>query len=310
VARAGVTRSRGQVIQARSQLLPQVSGNLSYSRTLASQFSGFGGGAAAGDSAGGGGWWRWRRRWRRESLVPAAHGAVPAQPLAPHRAAAGLAGAGVPLPAGGQPFAGLSSAGFGSENTWNYGISAQYNAFNGGAVQARTRIAQAARSVAEVTLATQRAQLALDVTQAYFDAGLANQLGGHRRGHAGAGGDHAAADAAGAAGGEPAGVRPAARPGVARQPAARGHPAPRPARPGVPASQAAPRPPGGPAAHPDHAADGRAAGFGGALRQQRETCWATPAPRCAPPCGRRRRRYGCRKSSGGSRARPRSPPWR
>ncbi|HEX8358655.1 MAG TPA: TolC family protein, partial [Longimicrobium sp.] len=74
------------------------------------------------------------------------------------------------------PFAGLSSAGFGSENTWNYGISASYNAFNGGAVAARNRIAEAGRRVAEVSFSTQRAQLALDVTQAYFDAGLANQL--------------------------------------------------------------------------------------------------------------------------------------
>ncbi|HEX8360496.1 MAG TPA: hypothetical protein VF613_10325, partial [Longimicrobium sp.] len=38
VARAGVTRARGQVLQARSARLPQVNGSLSYSRTLASQF--------------------------------------------------------------------------------------------------------------------------------------------------------------------------------------------------------------------------------------------------------------------------------
>lgn len=173
VARAGVTRARGQVLQARSARLPQVSGSLSYSRTLASQFAGFGGPPAAGDTAGGGG--------GTGGPPPGCPATPPGAPYQPNPA--------LPLQERvdsleqalrcrqpGNPFAGLSRAGFGSENTWNYGLSASYSAFNGGSVAARNRIADAARRVAEVTFSTQRAQLALDVTQAYFDAGLSNQL--------------------------------------------------------------------------------------------------------------------------------------
>ena len=39
IARAGVDRARGQLLQARSQYLPQISGSLQYTRTLKSQFS-------------------------------------------------------------------------------------------------------------------------------------------------------------------------------------------------------------------------------------------------------------------------------
>src|SRR2546423_4436793 len=45
IARAGVDRAHGQQWQARSQLLPQITGSLAYTRTLASQFSNIGGGA-------------------------------------------------------------------------------------------------------------------------------------------------------------------------------------------------------------------------------------------------------------------------
>ena len=39
IAQAGVERARGQVLQARSQYMPQLSGSLQYTRTLKSQFS-------------------------------------------------------------------------------------------------------------------------------------------------------------------------------------------------------------------------------------------------------------------------------
>jgi outer membrane protein TolC len=172
VARAGVTRARGQVMQARSARLPQVNGSLSYSRTLASQFSGFGGGAAGGDSTGGGG------MGGPPPGCPTTPSTGPYQPnpALPLAERVDSLEQALRCRQAANPFAGLSSAGFGSENTWNYGLSASYNAFNGGSVAARNRIADAARRVAEVTFSTQRAQLALDVTQAYFDAGLSNQL--------------------------------------------------------------------------------------------------------------------------------------
>lgn len=166
VARAGVTRARGQVLQARSQRLPQIAGNLSYSRTLASQFSGFGGAGgdttATGPPAG--------------CPVPPPTGPYTPNPALPIEQRVDSLEQRLRCQQGANPFAGLSSAGFGSENTWRYGVTASQNLFNGGALNAQNRIADAARRVAEVTLSTQRAQLALDVTQAYFDAGLANQL--------------------------------------------------------------------------------------------------------------------------------------
>ena len=45
IARAGVQRGEGQQLQARSQYLPQIFGSGSYTRTLKSQYSGFGGSA-------------------------------------------------------------------------------------------------------------------------------------------------------------------------------------------------------------------------------------------------------------------------
>src|SRR5688500_683774 len=42
IARAGLTRSRGQLVQARSLRMPQLNGSLTYSRALASQFEGIG----------------------------------------------------------------------------------------------------------------------------------------------------------------------------------------------------------------------------------------------------------------------------
>ncbi|HEX8430473.1 MAG TPA: TolC family protein, partial [Longimicrobium sp.] len=166
VARAGITRARGQVAQARSQRLPQVAGNLSYSRTLASPFSSFGGGAGADSTAG-----------PPPGCTPAGGAFVPNPGLPLEQRVDSLeqalrcAGA-----SAGNPFAGLSNVGFGSVNTWQYGFSASQNLFNGGSVAAQNRIAEAGRRVAEVTLGSQRAQLALDVTQAYFDAVLATRL--------------------------------------------------------------------------------------------------------------------------------------
>ena len=52
IARAGVTRARGQLMQARSRFLPQLDGSLAYTKTLKSQFEAFGAGAG-GDSTGG-----------------------------------------------------------------------------------------------------------------------------------------------------------------------------------------------------------------------------------------------------------------
>jgi outer membrane protein TolC len=76
------------------------------------------------------------------------------------------------------PFAAFGDLPFGRENTWRIGLNLSQPVFTGGRIQAQNRIAQAGRTRAELELATQRAQLAMDVTQAYYDAVLADRLVG------------------------------------------------------------------------------------------------------------------------------------
>ncbi|HUQ21222.1 MAG TPA: TolC family protein, partial [Gemmatimonadaceae bacterium] len=61
-------------------------------------------------------------------------------------------------------------------NQWTFGVSASQNIFNGGKIAAQTAAANAGRRSAELELTAQRAQIILDVTQAYYDAALADRL--------------------------------------------------------------------------------------------------------------------------------------
>jgi outer membrane protein TolC len=74
------------------------------------------------------------------------------------------------------PFAAFSDLPFGRENQVNLGLSLSQTVFSGGRVQAQNRIADAARETAEIGFRSARAQLALDVTQAYYDAQLTDRL--------------------------------------------------------------------------------------------------------------------------------------
>lgn len=153
IARAGVTRARGLTLQARSQRLPQITGNLSYSRALASEFSGFSGtpDTTAGPPLDCG---RFQPGSTTETRLDSLEKAV--------RCAS-------------NPFAGVDLP-FGRENTWRYGLTVSQTLFAGGAVSALNRVADAGRRAAEIELASRRAQLALDVTQAYYDAALSERL--------------------------------------------------------------------------------------------------------------------------------------
>jgi outer membrane protein TolC len=70
----------------------------------------------------------------------------------------------------------FGNLGFGAENTYNLGLNFNWSVFNGGRNQALTRVARAGREVAEIGLGSAEAQNQLDVTQAYFDARLSDQL--------------------------------------------------------------------------------------------------------------------------------------
>ena len=161
IARAGLRRADGQKLQAKSQYLPQVYGSAGYTRTLKSQYSGF---ASAPDTV----------------TAPAS----PAPPcddylLGPESSVAErLAGleTSARCASGLNPFAAFSSLPFGQANQYQLGLSLSQNLFTGGRVSAQNEAASAGRRAANIELTAQRAQNVLDVTQAYYDAALADRL--------------------------------------------------------------------------------------------------------------------------------------
>ncbi|HET7233228.1 MAG TPA: TolC family protein [Longimicrobium sp.] len=163
IAQAGVTRAQGQRMQAASQRLPQLNGTASYSRALASQFSALAGGGTSDTTTTG-----------PSNCPSGSFNPNPALPVEQRLDSLELrlqcAGS------GGNPFGNLSRAGFGSENTYTFGLSLQQNLFAGGRIAAQVDAASAARRRAEIQLASTRAQLVLDVAQAYYNAALADRL--------------------------------------------------------------------------------------------------------------------------------------
>src|SRR5256885_6285099 len=163
IARAGVNRAKGQQYQAASQFLPQINGSASYARTLASQFSSVGGGAAPDTTT-----------------KPAAPPAPCDQYLRDATATTGERLAGLEdasrCALGSNPFSSFGSLGFGAKNQYNLGLAFSQSLFAGGRIVAQNGVANAGRRSADIELTAQRAQLRLDVTQAYFDAALADRL--------------------------------------------------------------------------------------------------------------------------------------
>ena len=170
IARAGVERANGQQMQARSQYLPQISGSAQYTRTLRSQFSAL------------------------QQAVTAPGPEVPGAPppdttryfqpctryLAPEGSSEADRLTGVETfsrcsTTGGIDF---SKVGFGSQNQYQLGLTGSLNLFTGGRLSAQNAAATAGRRSADIEVAAQRAQLRLDVAQAYYDAALADRLVG------------------------------------------------------------------------------------------------------------------------------------
>lgn len=163
IARAGVERAHGQQWQARSQFFPQLNGTASYTRTLASQFQNIGGGGPAVDTT-----------------KPPAPAAPCDQYLRDATATtderlAGLEDASR-CALGQNPFSSFGNLGFGAKNQYNFGLSFSQSLFAGGRIVAQNSVANAGRRSANIELTAQQAQLQLDVTQAYFDAALADRL--------------------------------------------------------------------------------------------------------------------------------------
>ncbi|MDB4917918.1 MAG: outer rane efflux protein [Gemmatimonadetes bacterium] len=159
IARAGITRASGQQKQARSQYLLQVSSSLVYARTLQSQFEALAGGTS--DSVG---------------TTPASQSVcapkIATTATAAERQAA-LAQASTCAAVQGIDFSKVS---FGARNAYTLGLNVTQNVFTGGRISGQVESSEAQVRSADIELVAQRAQLSLDVTQAYFDAVLADRL--------------------------------------------------------------------------------------------------------------------------------------
>ena len=159
IARAGVTRANGQQLQARSLYLPQVNGSLAYARTLRSQFSALAGGSTSDTST---------------TPAPQAVCApfISATATQAERDAA-LQQAQTCATQAGIDF---TKVGFGARNQYTAGLAVTQSVYSGGRNEGQSKAASATRRTADIEVTAQRAQLALDVTQAYFDAQLADRL--------------------------------------------------------------------------------------------------------------------------------------
>src|SRR5687768_9803846 len=168
IARAGADRARGQQLQARSQYFPQLNGSLQYTRTLKSQFEVL---QSSSPEPG-----------PNVPPVPPSDTASYFQPCTRYLASPGATQA--ERLAGLETFSRCSSGGgidfsrvgFGSKNQYQLGLTGSVNLFAGGRISAQNEAAKSGRRVADIEVAAQRAQLQLDVAQAYYDASLADRL--------------------------------------------------------------------------------------------------------------------------------------
>jgi outer membrane protein TolC len=157
IARAGITGAKATWLRARSGYLPQINGSALYTRTLASEFSGF---ASANPS----------------DTFPAptnCHHFVP-DPTLPIADRLDSLEHALDCTANGSSLD-LSSLPFGRANTWTFGLSGSQTLFDG-KINGQLAAARASRDQADIELDAQRAAALLTVAQAYFDAQLAERL--------------------------------------------------------------------------------------------------------------------------------------
>lgn len=159
IAQAGIMGAQASWLRARSSYLPQINASVLYTRTLASEFSGF---AASNPSD------TFPAPLHCHHFVP-----NPSLPLADRLDSLEHA---LDCTANGSSFD-LSQLPFGRPNSWTFGVSGSQTLFDpklGGQLAA----AAAGRDQASIELDAQRAAAVLDVAQAYFDAQLAERLVG------------------------------------------------------------------------------------------------------------------------------------
>ena len=163
IAAAGVTRAESEQRRVRSELFPQISASASYDRALASEFEGL------FDAAG-------------SSCTPFT--LTPDAPLTDRVAEIERALRDCPpapdLFGGGSGSDGDSdrSLPFGRANTYRLNLAFSQNVYTGGRIAAQQARARLGRSNAALSVNTARAQVALDVAQAFLEAVLSDRLVG------------------------------------------------------------------------------------------------------------------------------------
>jgi outer membrane protein TolC len=156
IARADVRRAEGEVKRVTADLLPQLTGTATYTRTLKSQFN-LGGG-------------------RVDSSATVSCDRFVADPTLPIDQRVDSLERSLQCLTALDPFAAIGNLPFGRKNQYNFGLSFSQTLFNSSIVKGRPRAAVAGRNVARLGVTTAEAQARLDVTQAYFDAVLADRL--------------------------------------------------------------------------------------------------------------------------------------
>lgn len=156
IAQAGVDRAESDQVRARSDLFPQLIASASYDRALASEFSGLFDAAPAPCAA----------------FIADPSASVDRRLTELERAVdCGATGA-----ADDEGFGEFEELPFGRKNTYRFNLSFSQNVFSGGRIGAQQAIASAGRQSAGISLASTRAQLLLDVVQAYYNAALSERL--------------------------------------------------------------------------------------------------------------------------------------
>jgi outer membrane protein len=157
IARAELARTEGERRRARSAYFPQLNGSASYQRTLRSQFSSL----ASADTS------------TTPAQICGTFVPIPANPLDQRLDSLESA---VQCATSNDPFAAFKNLPFGRENAYRIGLSFSQTLYSGGQVRGQTQAAGAQVRSAALGLTASRAQLLLDVTSAYFDASLSDQL--------------------------------------------------------------------------------------------------------------------------------------
>ncbi|HTO21105.1 MAG TPA: TolC family protein [Spirochaetia bacterium] len=152
IALAERIRASGQIKRAYAEFLPQITLSGQYTRQIKSQYS-------SGST----------------SSAPATCPSFNGQPGTNEQRLDSLEKA-VNCLTNENPFAAFSDLPFARPNQWNFGIAYSQTLFNGSIINGRTTAAKAGRQLAELGITSAQAQLVLDVTTAYYDAQLTDQL--------------------------------------------------------------------------------------------------------------------------------------